>query len=856
MAKHTNQEAYFQRLKNLADVNKPQIKESKFRNLGSLIDYKRASDGVAYGIIKENHNYYLKKAGTKQDPNVADFAYIGGMENITGFQYKTLAEADKQRNMIFHTINEAAIPKVDKNGSKKKLNEDLAGKEIDQAASKLGSLDAATSAEAQPAPVEPEGGAEMAAGLDAKPAGETPAEEPAPDSDGGPAPDLGGDPEGGPAPDLGGGDEELPPADDTEAGTEELPASDDENPDASADGAMGGGENDAMTDLQKSLGKITNTIRKTEMEDVEVKGLVNTFLASFKDKLRDMDIEDRKEMANKLLKVVGNDEIEDLGDSIPQEKPEGSELGPEAGLGKKEPEIAEEEQPCAECGGLPEYAKSRGYDSAQSFMECDDEEKANVISGYANAHNDGQNDGDFKTIAIVITPEILEKLKSEYGHEDFANEVEPFANEMNESSDEDKMAQLNELWGGLGNLAKGAMGGIKAGANAVSGAVGNKYNQAKQAVGGAIDTAKAGVQKAATGIKQSYNAGEVPAEVKKLQGVAANLGKQIDALNKRMTAAGQQPIDVKTILKAVTQQVTGKGAGIGGLNPSIAEGANGVDPSNTVVSEPNMLKETDKKVAPGNKVVSEPNMLKEDDETEEPEKEFDVDSIETPEGGEETGEVGIEPEVSTEPEVDAKPEIGFAPAAQSLGAGVVKADGAGVEIRVEPDKTVTLTMNESEIKLRKYVRQRLQEKAGLRKPILTESKKSVNLKKLDAMIDEQFKLYEGKVVKKKSKVNEVFGWSIAEKIAKLDPNDEAGVKALFQEAFKNILINPMMSVIGTAANRATTQEKYALLQQFAQGGGGTLRLGKDGKLIYASKEFQDKGTGGGLSSKNYGAITR
>ena len=60
MAKHTNKEAYFERLKNLAEVNKPALKESKIRNLGSLIDYKRAADGVAYGIVKENHNYFLK----------------------------------------------------------------------------------------------------------------------------------------------------------------------------------------------------------------------------------------------------------------------------------------------------------------------------------------------------------------------------------------------------------------------------------------------------------------------------------------------------------------------------------------------------------------------------------------------------------------------------------------------------------------------------------------------------------------------------------------------------------------------------------------------------------------------------
>lgn len=683
MAKHTNKEAYFQRLKFLADVKKPEINESKFRNLGSLIDYKRAANGVAYGIIKENHHYYLKKAGIKQDPNVADFAYIGGMENITAYQYKTLAEADKQRNMIFQTINEGVTTKINIGGNKKKLNEDTAGSEINQAASKLDDLDAATSAEAQPAPVAPEGSDEMTAGLDAKPAGEVSAEEPAPELNDTPAPE---------------GGEELPAEEPTPEGGETEPEGDEPEggeaePGADTTPESGEGENEAILQLQKSLGKITNTIRKTEMEDSDVKSLINTFLASFKDKLRDIDIDDRKEMANKILKVVGHDEIEDLGDTVPQNKPEGTDLGPEAGLG-------EEKEVCAECGGLPEYAKSRGYDTAQSFMECDDEEKANVISGYANAHNDGQNDGDFKTIAIVITPEILEKLKTEYGHEDFADKVEPFTKEMNESSDEDKMTELNELWGGLKNLGQAAVGGVKAGATAAK---------------NAVKTGAEKVGQAATAVKQSYNAGEVPGEIKKLQDVATNLGKQIEALNKRKSAAGQPPIDVKTILKAVTQQVTGKGSGVAGLAEEVKE-----DPSNTTVAEPNMLKE--------------------DDETEE--KKFDIDDIETPETDEESVETG---------EVDVKPknDVSFAPAGQTLGVTTVKPNSNGVEIKVEPDKTVTLNMNESELKLRKYVRQRLQEKAGLKKPMLTESKKSPTLKKLDAMIDEQLKLHENDIKKKR-----------------------------------------------------------------------------------------------------------
>jgi len=66
----------------------------------------------------------------------------------------------------------------------------------------------------------------------------------------------------------------------------------------------------------------------------------------------------------------------------------------------------------------------------------------------------------------------------------------------------------------------------------------------------------------------------------------------------------------------------------------------------------------------------------------------------------------------------------------------------GVE---EEGKVVT----ESELKLRKYIRQHLEENAGLRKPTLNEDKKSETMKKLDAIIDKQFNLYESVVRNRK-----------------------------------------------------------------------------------------------------------
>ena len=462
MKNTTNKDAYYARLKQLADVNKTSVKESQNRTLGTLVDYKRAADGVAYGIIKENHNYYLKKGGTKEKPDVSDFAYIGGLGNITNFQYPSFGDADKNRNMIMHTIGEAVTTKVSKTGSKKMLNEDRAGQEIDNAEGMLGDLDAATAAKKQQGGGE--GEAEMAAGLTAEPQGGEDATPPAPDMGGGepemggepapepemggepdmgggapedggmPAPDMGGAPEGG-APDMGGapegGEEDL----DLGLGDEEGGTPDDAEMAVDANGQP---VEEPVKELEKSIGKITNKIRKTELTPEMVKSFLKSFIQSFREKLPDLEIEDRKEIANLLLKIVPPEDVANLGDSMPPE-----ENDEEGGLNEK--------QGCSECGTFAQYAESMGYGSADALMECGEEGVANLVSNYANHAADGQNDGDPEGVALVIkivNPEMLNTLKQDYGHEEYADKLTPYVESMNESSDEDNMAKLQEMFGG------------------------------------------------------------------------------------------------------------------------------------------------------------------------------------------------------------------------------------------------------------------------------------------------------------------------------------------------------------------------------------------------------------------------
>ena len=619
MKNHSSKEALFERMRALAEVNKTSLHESKNRTLGTLIDYKRAADGVAYGIVKENHQYYIKKGGIKSDPDVSDFAYIGGLANITNYQYKSLSEADKNRNMLLHTLNEAHSLSL----SRKRINEDRAEDEIGSAEARLGDLDAATASENEPDDVQ------MAAGLEAEPMGEPasaeaepelPAGEPTGEPTGEPAGDLAGEPTG----DLAGDEEE--PAGDEELPAEE-PAGDEELPDAGGEEAQDG-ESETIRELEKSIGKLTNTIRKTDLEPLQTKSYLKSLIQSFKDKLPELEIEDRKEIANLVTKIVPPEDVEDLSSVVPQDD--------ETGM---------EEAACNECGSFAKYAESRGYGSADALMECGEEEVGNLVSGYANANAEGMNDGDHENVALVVklvNPELLNTLKSDYGHEEYANKLTPYIESMNEEAEEEGFAKLNELFGGLK-----ALGG------AAKQAVGQKYQAAKEKVGQAVQ-----------GVSQTYHGGEVAGELEKVTGLANELKLQMDALNNRLQKAGKTPINTGMLISGIANQIRANQPINAAATPEgekVSAGAVGesmTDPAN----------------------VQTQSLYEEDEE---------LDNV----------------EVDDTEATEEKPEVSFAPAAQTLGAGVSKPDGAPTTISVTSKDGAKVDVSLSEVvkKLREIV---------------------------------------------------------------------------------------------------------------------------------------------------------
>lgn len=68
---------------------------------------KIGPDGKVYGIVRENHEYFIKVTNPKDNLVTEDFNYIGGLQNKKSEAYPSYAKALKQLNLKFLSLNEA-----------------------------------------------------------------------------------------------------------------------------------------------------------------------------------------------------------------------------------------------------------------------------------------------------------------------------------------------------------------------------------------------------------------------------------------------------------------------------------------------------------------------------------------------------------------------------------------------------------------------------------------------------------------------------------------------------------------------------------------------------------------------------
>jgi hypothetical protein len=68
---------------------------------------KIGPDGKSYGIVRENHEYYIKVSDKTSNITVEDFKYIGGLQNKKSEAYSSYAKATKHLNLKFNSICES-----------------------------------------------------------------------------------------------------------------------------------------------------------------------------------------------------------------------------------------------------------------------------------------------------------------------------------------------------------------------------------------------------------------------------------------------------------------------------------------------------------------------------------------------------------------------------------------------------------------------------------------------------------------------------------------------------------------------------------------------------------------------------
>ena len=92
-----------ERMKQLMGIQS--INENKSNIVVELT--KIGPDGNAYAIIRENHEWYIKKASKTKNLVAEDFKYIGGLQNKKQEAYPSYAKAIKHLNLKFRSLAEA-----------------------------------------------------------------------------------------------------------------------------------------------------------------------------------------------------------------------------------------------------------------------------------------------------------------------------------------------------------------------------------------------------------------------------------------------------------------------------------------------------------------------------------------------------------------------------------------------------------------------------------------------------------------------------------------------------------------------------------------------------------------------------
>lgn len=461
-----SQEYYNERMRNLANFGKKINESSESSMQRTLIDYIKSDEGFSYGIIKENHEYIIKKSTSNKDVlNESDFVYINGIKDKKKYSEKHLGEAQKNRLILVKSLNEAFSSKPIINESKEVVNEsvqvdvsdplsfisgvlsknkaninesynDKLKENIKKHSSSFKATDLNESLAnsmrktmqlitESPDDVKSDIDKAISAldNLETK-TDEVPQTEPTPT----PEPETVTEPAQEQPTETPDQTQEDQPDLTTEPldSTDEVPADTTEpvaepTPDATPEADT---EQDAAItkEIEKLVGKLTYDVRNAELSPEQTNSFLKSILTSFENELVNLDPNQKKELVKKINEPEPNSEQStEAPADIQQESFE------ETDVAGQESEYEDgETQGCDECGTFEEYSKSKGYDTLDESSPI---EKGYVISGYVDAYKNGKNDGDFKAISKHLSPEVIKEL-AEYGHDEYIKEAEIYSSNM------------------------------------------------------------------------------------------------------------------------------------------------------------------------------------------------------------------------------------------------------------------------------------------------------------------------------------------------------------------------------------------------------------------------------------------
>ena len=303
------------------------LNESKSFSELELI--KKGPNGIVYGIVRENHDYFIKTSNKPYGKFLSeDFQYIGGLQNKGTEKYHSYAEALKHLNIKFDMLNESYGIEYNVNIFESDGNAIAGGAGFGFVLEKEEEiiLDDDITEEKKVLKVDAPASATPVA-----PAAEAPVEDDVADDE------------------FGFSDEDTEDLSDDEGdtlGDEDTVATGDE-------GTEDLGDDEITKKIQKLTGKIGQMLRDSEDVDPKLeKYVINSIISALH--LDEMDESDKEDI---ISKFEGEDEEDSFGDDDGTDDfgdDEGSDESTEA------PEGGSDESPEAPEGGSDELSESRG----------------------------------------------------------------------------------------------------------------------------------------------------------------------------------------------------------------------------------------------------------------------------------------------------------------------------------------------------------------------------------------------------------------------------------------------------------------------------------------------------------------